>query len=95
MFWSNNVIKTGAIEIAITEPKETYLDKYVITPQIAAIIKPTGQQRAKIVPTPVATDFPPVNPKKIDLLCPRIAAIAAKTGDKPKQAIKLKYLTQN
>ncbi len=76
-------IKSGEIASAIIEPTETYLVKKVITAQIAAIMSPTCQFRARIVPTPDATDFPPVNLRKIDLLCPKITAIAANTGNKP------------
>ena len=65
------------------EPKETYFETYVITAQTAAIIKPTCQLSARIVPTPDATDLPPVNFKNIDLLCPIITATAASTGSKP------------
>lgn len=65
------------------EPKETYLEKYVIIDQARAIISPTCQFSANIVPTPDATDFPPENLRKIDLLCPKITAIAHKTGINP------------
>ena len=68
---------------AIIEPTETYLVKNVTTAQIAAIINPTCQFSARIVPTPDATDFPPVNFKNTDLLCPKITAIAANTGKSP------------
>ena len=47
------------------------------------MINPTCQFNARIVPTPDATDFPPVKFKNIDLLCPRITATAAITGNKP------------
>ena len=77
---------------AIIEPTETYLVKNVTTAQIAAIINPTCQFSARIVPTPDATDFPPVNFKNIDLLCPKITAIAANTGKSP---IPVKVLANN
>ena len=53
---------------AIIEPTETYLVKKVTIDHTSAMIKPTCQLSAKIVPTPDATDFPPVNLRKIDLL---------------------------
>lgn len=65
------------------EPKETYLEKYVMVPHITAINNPICQLKARIVPTPDATDFPPENFRKMDLLCPKITAIAHKTGIKP------------
>lgn len=76
-------IITGEIERAIIEPAETYFEKYVIVPQIAAIIKPATQLRARIVPTPDATDLPPLKFKKQDLLCPIITETAAITGIMP------------
>ena len=36
-----------------------------------------------MVPTPEATDFPPVNLRNTDLLCPKITATAANTGKRP------------
>ena len=61
-------IINGDIASAIIEPTETYFVVYVIVPQISAIIKPAIQLSARIVPTPDATDFPPLNPKNTDLL---------------------------
>ena len=55
-------------------------------PQTAAIIKPACQFKAIKVPTPDATDLPPVKFKNTDLLCPKIAQTAAKTGRTPKCA---------
>ena len=52
-------------------------------PQITAMLNPTGNESAKIVPTPDATDFPPVKPKKIDLLCPIRTNAAAITAVMP------------
>ena len=80
--WNAHIIN-GDSARAIIEPNDTYLEKKVITAQIAAITSPTCQFNAKIVPTPDATDFPPVNFKKIDLLCPNITATAASTGKSP------------
>ena len=48
--------------------KDTYLENQVIVPQTAAVIKPTGKDNASIVPTPDATDFPPVKPKNKERL---------------------------
>ena len=48
-----------------------------------ATIKPTCQDSAKIVPTPLATDFPPEKPRNNDLLCPKITIIAEITGNNP------------
>ena len=76
-------IINGERASAIIEPTETYLVVYVIVPQITAIISPATQLRARIVPTPDATDFPPLNPKNIDLLCPIITNIEAITGAIP------------
>ena len=76
-------IMKGDNKSAIIEPTETYFVVYVITAHIAAIISPTAQFRANIVPTPDATDFPPLNCKKMDLLCPTITATDAATGAKP------------
>ena len=50
---------------------------------MTAIISPACQLSASIVPTPDATDFPPVNLRNMDLECPRITAIAANTGRSP------------
>lgn len=47
------------------------------------MLNPTGNESAKIVPTPDATDFPPVKPKKIDLLCPIRTNAAAITAVMP------------
>ena len=55
-------ISNGDSINAITEPKETYLVKRIINNQIAAQIQPTCGQIAINVPTPVATDLPPVKP---------------------------------
>ena len=79
----NNHINNGEIAKAIIDPKETYFENHVIVAQIAAIEKPTRGFRAIIVPTPEATDFPPVNPRNIERLCPNKTAIAAITGVKP------------
>lgn len=64
----NAHIKNGVQANAIMEPNDTYFDVQVIVPQIAAVISPTGRDKASIVPTPEATDFPPVKPKNTDLL---------------------------
>ena len=68
--FSKYIINMGVRDIAIIDPSETYFVKKVTIPQTTAVIIPTGNERASIVPTPVATDFPPVNPKNTDLLCP-------------------------
>ena len=68
---------------AIIDPSDTYFEIYVIAAQIAAIIKPTCQLRANMVPTPDATDLPPVKFKKIDLECPNITAMDDTTGNNP------------
>lgn len=73
----------GESDNAIIDPTETYLVEYVIIPHTMAIINPAIQLRARIVPTPDATDFPPLNCKNIDLLCPIITAIAAIIGAIP------------
>ena len=65
--WKKYIIK-GEIINAIIEPTETYFVVYVIIAQTTAIIAPTIQFRARIVPTPEATDFPPWKFKKQDLL---------------------------
>lgn len=52
-------------------------------PQISAIKSPTCQQSASMVPTPDATDFPPVKPRKIDFECPINTATAASTASIP------------
>ena len=64
----NKYIKNGDISNAMIEPTETYFVVYVIIAQTRAITAPTIQSRASIVPTPDATDFPPLNPRKQDLL---------------------------
>ena len=76
-------IKTGESDNAIIEPSETYFEIYVITPQITAIDKPANIFKAKIVPTPDATDFPPLNCKNTGLECPTITKIDAITANSP------------
>ena len=73
-------MEIGADQIAIIEPKDTNLliltiDNHRIAKTIAHC-----QFRARIVPKPEATHFPPVNPKKIDLLSQIRTATADKTG---------------
>ena len=51
--------------------------------QITAIVNPTNIFKASIVPTPDATDFPPLNCKKIGLECPNITKIEAETARIP------------
>lgn len=76
-------IRKGDRANAIMEPKDTYFDIHVITAQIRATHIPTSGFKASIVPTPDATDFPPVKFKNIDLLCPKRTNIAAITGVSP------------
>ena len=52
---------------AIIEPTETYFVEYVIIAQTIAIIAPTCQFKARIVPTPEATDLPPLKLRKQDI----------------------------
>ena len=44
---------------------------------------PTFQERAKNIPNPVATAFPPLPPSHIGQICPDIADIPAITSIKP------------
>ena len=61
-------IMTGVVHIAMIELSETNFVAFVITIQTSPKTTPAFQFKAKIVPNPDATDFPPVKPKKIDLL---------------------------
>ena len=79
----NKYIKTGESASAIIDPNETYFEIYVIIDHIIAIIIPTGKQSARIVPTPEATDLPPLKFKNTGLLCPSKTAMALRTGAKP------------
>ena len=76
----NPHIRKGVRAKAIMEPSETYFENQVIVAQITAVMSPTGNDRARIVPTPDATDLPPVNPKNMDLLWPKSTPMAAITG---------------
>lgn len=58
----------------------------MISAHTRAIVSPAAQFKAIIVPTPEATDFPPLNCRNTDLLCPRITAIEASTGANPTEA---------
>ena len=88
-------INIGEIQSAIIEPKETYLLIYVMIPQIKAIDSPTKGFKAKIVPTPEATDFPPLNWRNIGLEWPIITNIAAITGNSPIESeFNVKYLAK-
>lgn len=67
---------------ATIEATETYLKMAKTKSQIIKSINRMLGERAIITPAAVATPFPPVKLRKIDQLCPEIAASPVRTKSK-------------
>ena len=63
--------------------KDTNLDLDKTIRKIPRDANPTFQERAKNIPNPVATAFPPLPFNQMGQICPEIADIPAKTSMMP------------
>ena len=76
-------MKIGSKIAAVMLDKETNLVFVRTIKKIPRDASPTFQERAKNIPNPVATAFPPLPLSHIGHICPEIADIPANTSINP------------
>jgi len=80
---SQEFIKSGKKIAAEILDKETNLVFVRTIKKMPRDASPTFQERAKNIPNPVATAFPPLPLSHIGQICPEIADMPAKTSINP------------